>query len=118
MMRRLAVAVQSAILLSVVAAVPVEAAVPAGPGVQSDGRAGAFDEWYRGRHIQGWGGGQPCAFVDGVSLELIAHGGNRYSSAVTAYETTFGVRATTRAAVRSLAGAGLQPAEPPAYCRS
>lgn len=122
MMRRLATPTLAAILLtgvsltvtttSATAAAPTDAQVTA-----AHPRVGAFSERYHGRRIHGWGGDQPCAFIDGRPLELISHGQNWYSSAVNAYETTFGARATTRAAVRSLAGADLQPAEPSAHCR-
>jgi hypothetical protein len=79
-------------------------------------RMGAFSEVYQGRHLRGWDGPVPCAFIDGVALELIPHGNNRYSSVVRAYEVFFGVRAATRAAVRALGDAALRPADPPAQC--
>ncbi|WP_334624612.1 tyrosinase family oxidase copper chaperone [Micromonospora sp. CPCC 206061] len=122
-MRRLATTALTATLLSggglAVTATPAAGTAPPSAGVADDNYSlvGAFVERYHGRYIYGWGGTQPCAFIDGVSLELIDHGQNWYSSAVNAYEKTFGVRATTRAAVRSLAGADLQPTEPPAHCR-
>ncbi|MEV8510615.1 tyrosinase family oxidase copper chaperone [Actinoplanes sp. NPDC051475] len=123
MTRRL-IAILTAALLSAgssaVAATPAAAHPPAGtaaPVADTHPRVGAFAERYHGRYIHGWGGARPCAFIDGMPLELIDHGGNWYSSVVNAYEKTFGVHATARAAVRSLAGADLQPAELPAYCR-
>ena len=123
MMRSLAVTAVTATLLSAggIAATttPAVATTPVGVvAVDGYSPAGTFAERYRGRFIHGWGGAHPCAFIDGVSLGLVDHGRNWYSSVVNAYETTFGVRATTRAAVRSLAGDDLQPAEPPAHCRS
>ncbi|AEV85907.1 hypothetical protein ACWT_4888 [Actinoplanes sp. SE50] len=100
------------------AAVPAAASpvIAAPAALDSSRRVGVFAELYRGRLIHGWGGAQPCAYIDGVSLGLVSHGDNRYSSTVNAYEVTVGVRETTRAAVRSLAGDELQPTEPPAYC--
>ncbi|GAA4607523.1 hypothetical protein BJY16_006376 [Actinoplanes octamycinicus] len=104
-------------VLTVTAPAPASAQALAGPAASgSVAPVGVFVEQYRGRVIHGWGGVHPCAYIDGVSLGLVDHGDNRYSSVVNAYEITVGVRATTRAAVRSLAGAELEPAEPPAYC--
>ncbi|WIM98613.1 tyrosinase family oxidase copper chaperone [Actinoplanes oblitus] len=104
-------------VLTVTAPAPAGAQAPAGPATSdSVPPVGVFVEYYRDRLIHGWGGAHPCAYIDGVSLGLVDHGDNRYSSTVNAYEITVGVRATTRAAVRSLAGAELRPAEPTAYC--
>jgi hypothetical protein len=111
--RRLATLVLVTALLTGTAAAPAQAQPPARAAAQAPGH---FAERYRGRLIHGWGGAHPCAYIDGVHLGLVDHGGNRYSSAVNAYEITVGVRATTRAAVRGLAGDALQPAEPPAHC--
>lgn len=89
------------------------------PSVSRTAGAGhGFYETYRGHHIMGWGENETaCAYIDGVPLVLYPSGGGRYTSNLAGFQPEAGVRAITKASVRTLGE--LRPARPsdaPAHC--
>jgi hypothetical protein len=90
------------------------AATGQGAAAVADSHNAGFFEQYRGRHIMGWGRDESaCAYIDGVQLELLPLGDDRYLSVVQAFQQEHGVRGITTASVRALGDARLTPPDPP-----
>ncbi|MEV6301131.1 tyrosinase family oxidase copper chaperone [Actinoplanes sp. NPDC051861] len=101
--RSIAVLVTAAGLLvtagSASAADPAPAPVSAPPPAPDKG----FYQQYRGHHIMGWGEGESaCAYIDGVRLVLYSDGDGWYRSALQGFQKERGVKAVTKASVKTL----------------